>query len=82
VPTLCKGTVGVRQQRARYHLYYKFCLPHTSLRVPLPHPELPNRTGAAKTWRPGTPAIAARLTDHLWTLREVLGFRVPPAPQA
>jgi hypothetical protein len=28
-----------------------------------------------------TPAMAAGLTDHVWTLREVLLFRVPPWPQ-
>jgi hypothetical protein len=25
--------------------------------------------------------MAAGLTDHVWTLREVLRFRVPPWPQ-
>jgi len=25
--------------------------------------------------------MAAGLTDHVWTLREVLCFRVPPWPQ-
>jgi len=25
--------------------------------------------------------MAARVTDHVWTLREVLLFRVPPWPQ-
>ncbi len=29
-----------------------------------------------------TPAMAAGLTDHVWTLREVLLYRVPPWPQA
>jgi hypothetical protein len=38
-------------------------------------------TGAAKRWQPRTPAMAAGLTDHVWTLREVLLFRVPPWPQ-
>ena len=27
------------------------------------------------------PAMAVGLTDHVWTLREVLLFRVPPWPQ-
>ena len=36
---------------------------------------------AAKRWQPRTPAMAAGLTDHVWTLREVLLFRVPPRPQ-
>src|SRR6266446_2777582 len=65
----------------RTYPYYNFCLPHTSLRLPLPHPEPTNGTGSAKTWRPRTPAMTAGLTDHVWTLREVLLFRVPPWPQ-
>src|SRR6266852_2806423 len=81
VITLCKGEDGVRQQLALYHVYYNFCLPHASLRVPLPQPLPTNGTGSAKTWRPRTPAMAAGLTDRVWTLREVLLFRVPPWPQ-
>jgi transposase-like protein/IS1 family transposase len=81
VATLCKGEDGLRQQLALYHVYYNFCLPHASLRVPLPQPLPTNGTGSAKQWRPQTPAMAAGLTDHVWTLREVLLFRVPPWPQ-
>jgi IS1 family transposase len=81
VTTLCKGEDGMRQQLVLYHVYYNFCLPHASLRQPLPQPEPPNGTGSAKLWRPCTPAMAAGLTDHVWTLREVLLFRVPPWPQ-
>src|SRR6266851_231425 len=81
VTTLCKGEDGLRQQLALYHVYHNFCLPHASLRQPLPQPEPTNGTGSAKTWRPCTPAMAAGLTDHVWTLREVLLFRVPPWPQ-
>jgi len=81
VTTLCKGEDGLRQQLALYHMYYNFCLPHASLRVPLPQPLPTNGTGSAKQWRPCTPAMAAGLTDHVWTLREVLLFRVPPWPQ-
>jgi IS1 family transposase len=81
VSTLCKGEDGLRQQLALYHTYYNFCLPHTSLRQPLPQPLPTNGTGSAKQWRPRTPAMAAGLTDRVWTLREVLLFRVPPWPQ-
>jgi len=81
VNTLCKGEEGLRQQLALYHIYYNFCLPHVSLRLPLRHPEPTNGTGSAKRWQPQTPAMAAGLTDHVWTLREVLLFRVPPWPQ-
>jgi len=82
VTTLCKHEDGLRQQLALYHVYYNFCLPHASLRVPLPQPLPTNGTGSAKQWRPCTPAMAAGLTDHVWTLREVLLYRVPPWPQA
>jgi IS1 family transposase len=81
VSTLCKGEDGLRQQLVLYHVYYNFCLPHASLRLPLPHPELTNGSGSAKRWQSRTPAMAAGLTDHVWTLREVLLFRVPPWPQ-
>jgi IS1 family transposase len=81
VSTLCKGEDGLRQQLALYHVYSNFCLPHASLRVRLPQPLPTHGTGSAKTWWPQTPAMAAGLTDRVWTLREVLLFRVPPWPQ-
>ena len=82
VTTLCKDEEGLRQQLALYHCYYNFCLPHASLRRPLPQPIPTHGTGSAKMWQPQTPAMAAGLTDHVWTLREMLLFRVPPWPQS
>jgi hypothetical protein len=81
VNTLCKGEDGLRQQLAVYHAYYNFCLPHASLRQPLRIAEPTNGSGSAKLWRPCTPAMAAGVTDHVWTLKEVLLSRVPPWPQ-
>jgi hypothetical protein len=81
VTTLCKGEGGLRQQLALYHAYDNFCLPHASLRVPLPQSLPTHGTGSAKTGRPRTPAMAAGLTERVWTLREVLLLRVPPWPQ-
>jgi len=81
VNTLCQGEDGLQSQLALFHAYHNFCLPHTSLRQPLLIPERTNGTGSAKLWRPCTPAMVAGLTDHVWTLREVLLFRVPPWPQ-
>jgi IS1 family transposase len=78
VITLCKGEEGVRHQLVLYQTYHNFCLPHAALRQPLPQPLPTNGMGSAKRWRPCTPAMAAGLTDHVWTLREVLLFRVPP----
>ena len=81
VTTVCKNEAGLRQQLALYQAYYNFCLPHASLRLSLSQPEPTKGTGSAKSWRPCTPAVAAGLTDHVWTLHEVLLFRVPPWSQ-
>jgi IS1 family transposase len=80
--TLCKGEVGLRQQLALYHVYYNFVLPHASLRLPLPECDAICETGSRKWWQPQTPAMAAGLTDRVWSLREVLMYRVPPWPQS
>jgi IS1 family transposase len=79
--TLCKGEAGLRQQVALSHVYDNFVWPHVSLRLPLAEPMATNGTGSAKVWRSCTPAMAAGLTDHVWTLKEVLMFRVLPWPQ-
>jgi IS1 family transposase len=79
--TLCKGEDGLLQQLTVFHCYYNFCLPHASLRRPWPQTELTHDSGSATQWRPCTPAMAAGLTDQVWSLKEVLLFRVPPWPQ-
>jgi hypothetical protein len=76
-----KGEDGLRQQLVLYQMYHNFCLPHAALRQSLPHREPTHGSGSAMRWRPRTPAMAAGLTDHVWTLRDVLLFRVPPWPQ-
>ena len=81
VSTLCKGEDGLGQQLALYHVYYNFVLPHASLRQPVPQPVPTHGTGSATQWQPQTPAMAAGLTDHVWSLREVLLYRVPPWSQ-
>jgi IS1 family transposase len=81
VNTLCQGETGLRDQLALFHVYHNFVLPHASLRQRLPLPEATSGSGSAKVWRPCTPAMAAGLTDHVWSLKEVLLYRVPPWPQ-
>src|SRR5499427_9419941 len=81
VNTLCQGEVGLRDQLVLFQIYHNFVLPHASLRQPLPQPMPTNGTGSAKQCRPWTPAMAAGLTDHVWSLKEVLLYRVPPWPQ-
>jgi IS1 family transposase len=81
VNTLCQGEDSVQQQLVLFQTYHNFVLPHTSLRQALLIPETTNGTGSVRVWRPCTPAMAAGLTDHVWTLKEMLLFRVPPWPQ-
>jgi IS1 family transposase len=80
VNTLCRGEEGLLDQMVLFQTYHNLVLPHASLRQPLPVAEATNG-GSAKVWRPGTPAMAAGLTDHVWSLKEVLCYRVPPWPQ-
>ena len=81
VNTLCQGEAGLRDQLMLFQVYHHFVLPHASLRQALDEPICTPRMGSAKLWRPCTPAMAAGLTDHVWSLHEVLLFRVPPWPQ-
>jgi IS1 family transposase len=52
VSTQLQGEDGLRQQLAVFHCYYNFCLPHASIRQPLPQPESTHGTGSATQWRP------------------------------
>jgi len=49
---------------------YNFCTAHESLRV---RSEL-----APHRWQEYTPAMAAGITDHRWSVKELLSYRVPP----
>lgn len=59
--------------------YYHFVIPHRGLRQRLEQP-VPTKgsNGSPKKWRERTPAMAAGLTDHIWTMDELLSFRAPP----
>jgi len=81
VNTLCQGEDSLLDRLTLFQTYHNFVLPHASLRQPWLLPEVANGRASAKVWRPCTPAMAAGLTDHVWSLKEVLLFRVPPWPQ-
>ena len=53
---------------------YNFCWVHDSLRVAA-------GTGHGRKWRERTPAMAAGLTDHRWTIREWLSHPIPLPPR-
>jgi IS1 family transposase len=75
---LVKTEPALRRRGVLVIGYYNLCLPHTSLREPLPRPIPTKGNGSAKKWQPRTPAMAADLTDHVWSVGEFLLFRVPP----
>lgn len=52
---------------------YNFCWEHESLRQA-------SAEGAVRNWQDRTPAMAAGLTDHRWTMRELLSYQVPLSP--
>jgi len=45
--------------------YYNLVRPHKSLRMP-------DQDGSLRRWQPRTPAMAAGLTDHIWTVKDLL----------
>jgi IS1 family transposase/transposase-like protein len=57
--------------------YSHLVLPHHSLRLELETPEPTRGTGSPRRWQPRTPAMAAGITDHIWTTTELLSYRVP-----
>jgi hypothetical protein len=80
--TPCKSENGLGQPLALFQVYHNFVWLHTSLRAALAEPIPTNGTGSAKVWRSFTPAMAAGLTDQVWTLQDVLRYRVPPWPHS
>ena len=52
---------------------FNFVRPHQALKVTLLQPAATGRKCQQRT-----PAMAAGLTDHIWTLEELLSYRIPP----
>jgi IS1 family transposase/transposase-like protein len=57
--------------------YYHLVLPHASLAQEAPVPAPTRGSGSPRRWLPVTPAMAAGITDHVWTTTELLSYRVP-----
>jgi len=81
VNPLGKYDAGLRQPLGPFPGYPTFVLPHASLRLALPLRDETEGAGARRCWRTRTPAMAAGLTARVWSLRDVLRYRVPPWSQ-
>jgi hypothetical protein len=51
--------------------YYNLVRTHKSLRLPV-------ADASSRKWLPQTPAMAAKLTDHIWTVKELLTTLLVP----
>jgi hypothetical protein len=68
-----------RKEYLRHHIdfedaVYNLVRPHHALRLRLRRPAAHGRL-----WTPRTPAMAAGLTDHIWSLEELLSYCSPPS---
>jgi transposase-like protein len=74
--TLAKRLTTVEHGMYLVGTLYNFCTEHDSLRVR--RLGRPDKLG--HRWHQRTPAMAAGLTDHRWTVHELLAYHVPPPP--
>jgi transposase-like protein len=70
--SLARQTTTLHQAMYLVGSVYNFCTHHRSLRIAILLPR------QRCHWVARTPAMAAGITDHRWTVEELLSFRVPP----
>jgi predicted GNAT superfamily acetyltransferase len=58
--------------------FYNFARPHMSLRVTIPEPQRVSKGLFQQKWKQRTPAMAAGLTNYVWTFRELLTAKFEP----
>lgn len=63
-----------------WRAYYHFARPHHSLRIALGQPRLRSGQGLAKRYRKRTPAMAAGLTERIWSVKDLLSYPLPSNP--
>jgi len=74
----CKDREQLRRRVTFFQAFYNFARPHQSLRLALAAPEEPTVGLFQRKWQPRTPGMAAGLTDHVWTFRELLTAKFEP----
>jgi IS1 family transposase len=76
--SFCKDRQRLRQRVVFFHAFYNVARPHMSLRQPLPLHKRTRHGVICPRWQERTPAMAAGLTDHVWTFRELLTAKFEP----
>ncbi len=74
----CKDRTQLRRRVTLYQAFYNFARPHQSLRLPLSDLDLAEAPRFQRKWQPRTPGMAAGLTDHVWSFRELLTAKFEP----
>ena len=68
------GLMGLREHIEWWRGYYHFIRPHESLREELSQPRERGEQRIPQRYRQRTPAMAAGITGHRWSVREFLSF--------
>jgi IS1 family transposase/transposase-like protein len=76
--SFCKDRERMRQRVVFFQAFYNVARPHMSLRQQLPLRERTRHGAIRPRWRERTPAMAAGLTEHVWTFRELLTAKFEP----
>jgi len=76
--SFCKDRARMQQRVVFFQAFYNVTRPHMSLRTPLSMHERTRHGAIRPRWRERTPAMAAGLTDHVWTFRELLTVKFEP----
>jgi IS1 family transposase len=74
----CKDRERLQQRVVFFQAFSNVARPHMSLRQPLPLPARTRHGAIHPRWQERTPALAAGLTDHVWTFRELLTAKFEP----
>jgi IS1 family transposase len=74
----CKDRERLRQRGVFFQAFYNMARPHMSLQQPLAQQEQIRHGAIRPRWRQQTPAMAAGMTDHVWTFRELLTGKFEP----
>jgi IS1 family transposase len=76
--SFCKDRTHLRRRVVLLQTFSNFARPHMSLRLPLAA-TAPYASGLMQPkWYHRTPGMAAGLTDHVWTFRELLTVKFEP----
>jgi IS1 family transposase/transposase-like protein len=76
--SFCKDRELMKKRVLFWTCYYNFAREHQSLRVLIPEEQRTKKGLIEQKYKQRTPSMAAGLTDHVWTFRELLTAKFEP----